>query len=241
MKNIDNEFVRGLAFVLASEKRYKILIELSSSVTTPSRLAKKFDYGYSDISNLLRQLRTYNLTACLNPDAKKGRLYTITDMGNRICKFLNSDNLYKENKGNKMANWLYVTTIENWNIIQNVNLIGLPKWRMNTINEVNKKDNLVIFIKKGFKNPSSIVAIYKALSKPYEDITPLFYPTNSNYIFPIRIKVEVVKMFKTPIVFNDVIQELEFIKNKTNWGGHLQGKSLIRLSDADYSLLKNFD
>ena len=56
-------------------------------------------------------------------------------------------------------------------------------------------------------------------------------------LFPIRIRLQVVHDANPPIPFFPFVKHLEFIKNKSNWGGYLQGHPARRLSDGDYRLL----
>ncbi len=49
-------------------------------------MAKETDIPLSHVSNTLAELVEKNLTVCLTPELKKGRLYELTKTGNVLLK-----------------------------------------------------------------------------------------------------------------------------------------------------------
>ena len=54
----------------------------------PSEIANDAEIFQNHISNTLRQLKEHGLVECINPEVKKGRLYRLTDKGEKIVNKL---------------------------------------------------------------------------------------------------------------------------------------------------------
>ena len=75
-------------FVKASKYRTKIMKTLEGNVKIPSQIAKDSDINRSHISDILSQLKEYNLVECVNPEVRKGRLYRLTKKGEIVARNL---------------------------------------------------------------------------------------------------------------------------------------------------------
>lgn len=64
---------------------------LDGEVKIPSEIAKDAGIFQNHISNTLRQLKEHELVECINPEVKKGRLYRLTDKGEKVTLNLNID------------------------------------------------------------------------------------------------------------------------------------------------------
>lgn len=71
-----------------STYRTKVLKELHKGVKTPSELSEETDIKISHISRALRRLKGWDLVECLNPDLKKGKMYSITELGREVIELL---------------------------------------------------------------------------------------------------------------------------------------------------------
>ena len=71
-------------YVKKSQYRSKILKSLEDDVKMPSQIAKDTGIVQNHISNSLRQLKEHELVECINPEARKGRLYRLTEKGEDI-------------------------------------------------------------------------------------------------------------------------------------------------------------
>ena len=60
----------------------------NSQVKIPSKIANDAEIFQNHISNTLRQLKEHGLVECINPEVKKGRLYRLTDKGEKIVNKL---------------------------------------------------------------------------------------------------------------------------------------------------------
>ena len=61
---------------------------LDGEVKIPSKIANDAEIFQNHISNTLRQLKEHGLVECINPEVKKGRLYRLTDKGEKIVNKL---------------------------------------------------------------------------------------------------------------------------------------------------------
>ena len=77
-----------LAFVKASTHRTNIVNSLHRCNKTPKQLSIELSIHPNTASSTLRQLRNRDIVEVINPDAKKGRIYKLTDIGIEIAKEL---------------------------------------------------------------------------------------------------------------------------------------------------------
>ena len=77
-----------IEYVKRSKNRLKVMKSLDGDVKIPSEIAKDAQIHNNHISNILRQLRQRELVECINPEAKKGRLYRLTDSCDKLVQNL---------------------------------------------------------------------------------------------------------------------------------------------------------
>lgn len=53
-------------------------------------------------------------------------------------------------------------------------------------------------------------------------------------MYPLRIKLKEVKIFENPILFKELVPEMEFIKNKKQWSGSLR-RAMAQIGEGDYN------
>lgn len=75
-----------VSFVMASEPRFHILINLREKVSTPTELTNKMDVPISRTSAVLKELEEKGLVKCLTPARRKAKMFDITDKGEEILK-----------------------------------------------------------------------------------------------------------------------------------------------------------
>lgn len=91
MKEYNDELVEFLVYVKTSKYRKRILLTLEDEkFRIPSEIANEVGTITSHVSNHLTGLKKRNLIKCVNEEAKKGRLYLITEKGKEVLKYLNS-------------------------------------------------------------------------------------------------------------------------------------------------------
>jgi predicted transcriptional regulator len=81
-----SELWQDVGFILSSEYRKKILFALEDTVKTPKELSKLTNIQINHVSNILKELLDKSYTECKNPEARKGRLYTLTIKGKDLLK-----------------------------------------------------------------------------------------------------------------------------------------------------------
>lgn len=142
-----------------------------------------------------------------------------------------------------MAYWLCITNEENWKVIKQKKVWGVPERHKNTIAKVKPGDKLFIYLKQekvgDETRPSRIVAVYEAASEVFRDSSKIFKSPKGmgNETFPLRIKLKPVKIFDKPVEFKPLIPKLKFITNKRKWSGHLMGKAMREIPEKDYKLI----
>ena len=77
-----------IVYVKNSQYRTKVMMSLDGKVKIPSEIANDAEIFQNHISNTLRQLKEHELIECINPEVKKGRLYRLTDRGEKIVNNL---------------------------------------------------------------------------------------------------------------------------------------------------------
>lgn len=75
-----------IEFVKRSQYRQRVLISLDGNVLMPKEIAKRSDIKTNHVSKVLSELKNKGLVELINPEARKGRLYRLTDHGKDIVK-----------------------------------------------------------------------------------------------------------------------------------------------------------
>ena len=139
--------------------------------------------------------------------------------------------------------WLCITNEENWRVIKNKRIWGVPKRHENTIKRVKKGDKCLIYLiqeKIGEEiKESRVTGAYEVTKEVFRDSTRIFKspPKLGNETFPFRIKLKEIKVFDEPVYFKPLIPKLKFIKNKSKWAGHLMGKAMREIPEEDFLLI----
>jgi len=135
--------------------------------------------------------------------------------------------------------WICVTTEENWRIIREKNIWGVPPRSKKIIENVKEGDKLIFYVIQSKKDneiiPPKIVAIYEASSKAFYDNKPLF-KSYKGKIFPYRIKIKPIKIAKKPINFKEFVDRLSFIKNKKFWTAYFR-RAMFEIPSMDFEIL----
>lgn len=75
-----------VSFVMASEPRFLILLNLREKVCTPTELTNEMEVPKSRTSTVLKELEEKELVKCLTPKRRKAKLYSITDRGEKVLQ-----------------------------------------------------------------------------------------------------------------------------------------------------------
>jgi len=75
-----------IGYIMISDYRLNIMKLLYSQNMLPSQLSNSLKKPIGHISNLLRGLMERKLVICKSPNLKKGRFYSITELGIEVYK-----------------------------------------------------------------------------------------------------------------------------------------------------------
>ena len=78
-----------LEYIRISKHREKVFRALKNGSKKPSDIAKETNLHINNVSSSLKQLTEKELVYLLNPEDKKGRLYKLTEIGEKLMKELN--------------------------------------------------------------------------------------------------------------------------------------------------------
>jgi len=78
---------RDVSFILRSGKR-KMIILLLETPRTPTQLSKLMKASLPNVSLKLGDLVRRGLVECLNPRESKGRIYRLTERGERVLRMI---------------------------------------------------------------------------------------------------------------------------------------------------------
>lgn len=138
--------------------------------------------------------------------------------------------------------WLCISTRANDEVTRKKLVWGVANRYQNTIARVKKGDTLLMYtmqeIADGEVIPSAVTGIYEASSEVYEDNSSIFVAPKAigSEVFPLRVKVKPVKIFKEPIPFKPLVPKLTFIKNKTMWSGSIRTAMRV-IPEEDYQTI----
>ena len=81
---LSDEMLIEKSYVEISTYRTKVMKSLDGEVKIPSEIAKDTDIIQNHMSATLKQLREHELVECINPEVRKGRLYRLTEKGEKL-------------------------------------------------------------------------------------------------------------------------------------------------------------
>jgi predicted transcriptional regulator len=86
--NREDELLKKCSYVIISSYRRKVLESLNEGVKIPTKISQDSGVGVKHVSNVLTDLKEHNLIVCINEDAHKGRLYRLTDEGQKVVDMI---------------------------------------------------------------------------------------------------------------------------------------------------------
>lgn len=79
-----------IEFIKLSKNREKVFKSLEGKTLKPSDISKITNIHRNNVSRTLSQLRENDLIRLLNPENKRGRLYELTEYGEKILNLMKS-------------------------------------------------------------------------------------------------------------------------------------------------------
>ena len=83
---LSDEMLIEMSYVQISKYRTKVVKALEDETKIPTQIARDSDIRPNHISKVLSELKAHELVECINPEAKKGRLYRLTPKGDELVK-----------------------------------------------------------------------------------------------------------------------------------------------------------
>ena len=84
MSDPSDELLKLSSFVRISKYREKTLKSIGDEVKIPTHIAKDSGIRTNHISKVLSELKSKEMVECINEEARKGRLYRLTDTGKDV-------------------------------------------------------------------------------------------------------------------------------------------------------------
>ena len=85
---LSDEMLTEISYVEISKYRTNVMKSLDGKVLIPSQIAKNSGIRTNHISKVLAELKAHGLVECINPEVRKGRLYRLTETGEKVVKNL---------------------------------------------------------------------------------------------------------------------------------------------------------
>ena len=86
---LSDEMLKEISYVKISSYRTKVMKSLEDDIKIPSKIAEDSDIRQNHISKVLAELKAHEMVECINPEARKGRLYRLTPKGDELVKNIN--------------------------------------------------------------------------------------------------------------------------------------------------------
>ncbi len=91
MDKDNDELLKLTSYVLISKYREKTLKSIGDNVKIPTHIAKDSGIRTNHISKVLSELKSKDIVECINEEARKGRLYRLTDTGKEVLDTINEN------------------------------------------------------------------------------------------------------------------------------------------------------
>ena len=86
--NNEDELLKKCSYVIISSYRRRVLETLKNDVKIPTKISEESGVGIKHVSNVLTDLKEHDLIVCINEDAHKGRLYRLTNEGQKVVDMI---------------------------------------------------------------------------------------------------------------------------------------------------------
>ena len=136
-----------------------------------------------------------------------------------------------------MKYWLCVTNEDNWRVVKQRKIWGVPAKRgRRQIESVEPGDYLVFYVK-----PKRIGGILKAASEPFESNEKIFSWSEfgREEFFPYRIRLEPLIVPEEPMPIEALISKMSFAKGRKCWSVFLR-RAMVKISAKDFEMVRQF-
>lgn len=85
---MDEKLINGISLIKSSSNRHKILNTIGNDIKSPAEISKQTKIRLNHVSMYLSEMKQGGLVECLNENARKGRLYHLTELGKNVIKIV---------------------------------------------------------------------------------------------------------------------------------------------------------
>ena len=96
MSKDNDELLKLTSYVQISKYREKTLKSIGDEVKIPTNIAKDSGIRTNHISKVLSELKNKEIVECINEEARKGRLYRLTDTGKDVLNTIENNEKKKK-------------------------------------------------------------------------------------------------------------------------------------------------
>ncbi|MBE6503342.1 winged helix-turn-helix domain-containing protein [uncultured Methanobrevibacter sp.] len=98
MSEENDELLKLTSYVQISKYREKTLKSIGDEVKIPTNIARDSGIRTNHISKVLSELKGKEIVECINEEARKGRLYRLTDTGKNVLENIKENDNKKSMK-----------------------------------------------------------------------------------------------------------------------------------------------
>ena len=98
MSKENDELLKLTSYVQISKYREKTLKSIGDEVKIPTNIARDSGIRTNHISKVLSELKGKEIVECINEEARKGRLYRLTDTGKNVLENIKENDKKKSMK-----------------------------------------------------------------------------------------------------------------------------------------------
>ena len=91
-----NDIWKEVGYVIASDYRLLAIRLLANGPLTPKEVSKAIGCHVAHASRTLRELMRKGIVICVNPEARKGRLYALSELGKKVLEETGSRRIKKK-------------------------------------------------------------------------------------------------------------------------------------------------
>ena len=138
--------------------------------------------------------------------------------------------------------WLCILNRENFEAVKKKKVWGVSERHKNQIYKTKVGDKLAFYLISEVKGKerleSAIGGVAEVASEVFVDRKKIFPSAKvEGEVYPYRIRIKSLKVFKPEKPFKPLIGKLNFITNKKFYSGHLVGKAMRTIPKEDFEIL----
>ena len=126
-----------------------------------------------------------------------------------------------------MQYFLFITNYKNWGVVKSRGIFGVIDYHKNKYNLIREGDYIIFYITQIKEFGGIIFKVHKKFTSNEK----IFDNAYDSYLLRLQLNREFTG--KNKKIDDILIKNLKFLKNKSKWGGSLQGKPIIKIDKTD--------